>query len=99
MSQDFLSPQEVDALLRGATRDDSDTLYDFYVENSITIKGIHINSVSISEQKVIDWLRETFTENDDFAIDTSRSVYGARVNITDEVLTLMNMKFKGMNYT
>ena len=84
MSQDFLSQEEVDCLLRGVTGPISDWEV---IAKPLMIRGCAFHRIDVNSSKVREFIRETYEEGEDYVL------YNHDVLVTDEVLFMLSLRF------
>ena len=83
MSQDFLSQEEVDRLLKGVTAQ-----FDWELEpNVLRVRGTNFHRVTLNQYGMTKFLRETYQEGEDFIH------YRNDMMVTEEVLFMLILKF------
>lgn len=89
MSQDFLSQAEVDQLLRGVTREPTEAPSKFDHKCAVKFRNNTYHEIWMNDE-----VYEYVTENYQINIDYTEPLYHGTRLVTDEVLTMLNLKFR-----
>ncbi len=87
-ANDWLSQEEVDALLKGVPLDDSPPPMFSFI-HKITMYGRNINVIECCDE-VVDYVKWNYKEHEDWAYG-----YGKRnLYVSDDLFLMITMKFK-----
>jgi flagellar motor switch protein FliM len=94
MSQNFLSQQEVDALLRGVSSGIDDH-YSYYASGSFNIRGETWHEVNIYNDEIVSWLTEHMADEISPIVGTHSMSY--RQMLSDKAFATLILKYPKNN--
>lgn len=90
MSQDFLSQEEVDALLRGVTSEPSIRNNFDILDSWVIDKQQHFH-IHLNNDKVRNYMEKSFIEGKDFSATSARPK--TNYVVTESLLVMLKLKF------